>query len=586
MNKQGIHGKRKGATVPSVKPAPAPGKPLSGLNLLLPTAVLFITFLAFLPSLQNGLLKTWDDQAYITHNDLITSLSPGNIIRIFREDKGLYANYHPLTTLSLAVNHSISGDSPFGYHLTNLFLHLLNTLLVFLFIYLLTGKKVVPAAIVSLLFGIHPMHVESVAWISERKDVLYTLFFLASLISWQIYLKRKNDPQFYLLSLFLFACSLLSKAMAAPLPLVLFLIDYISVRKLNVRIFLEKIPFFLFSIGFGILAIHIQASSNATSSDLFSLSGRILHACYGFTIYILKLIIPFRLSAFYPYPYPLVNSAWILNHTPPVFYFTLFISLAILVLVALLMVKPGATYRMVAFSLLFYSATIVLVLQFIPVGRAIMADRYVYLAAIGIFILPGLLADHFYRKKRYRVPVMVCLIVYCGTLAFMTFQRCKVWKNDETLWTDVIEKYPGDNRIILPIANRANYFYIENRMPEALKDYLLAASMNQNDDVVLEKIGRIYGKEMHNIDSALIYFTRAYEKNTQNLDAISGLAIVYGIKGDLGKSLQFSLAGLKIKGDDPPLLYNIGITYKNLGEKEKGEEFLQRAFRLDPSLKH
>jgi tetratricopeptide (TPR) repeat protein len=123
-------------------------------------------------------------------------------------------------------------------------------------------------------------------------------------------------------------------------------------------------------------------------------------------------------------------------------------------------------------------------------------------------------------------------------------------------------------------------------MPEALKDYLLAASMNQNDDVVLEKIGRIYGKEMHNIDSALIYFTRAYEKNTQNLDAISGLAIVYGIKGDLGKSLQFSLAGLKIKGDDPPLLYNIGITYKNLGEKEKGEEFLQRAFRLDPSLKH
>jgi len=586
MNKKGKSRKRKETRVPSSNPEPAALKPPSGLNFILPCVIVLITFMAFLPSLQNDLLKTWDDQAYITQNDLIKNLSPVNILRIFKEDKGLYANYHPLTTLSLAVNHSISGDSPFGYHLTNLFLHLLNTLLVFLFIYLLPGKKVVLAAIVSLLFGIHPMHVESVAWISERKDVLYTLFFLASLIAWQFYLKQKNDPKLYMLSLLLFACSLLSKAMAAPLPLVLFLIDYLNTRKLNVKVFLEKVPFLLFSIGFGILAIHIQTSGNATSSDLFSLSSRILHACYGFIVYIVKLIVPMGLSAFYPYPYPLVNSAWILDHTPPVFYLTLFLTTTFLVLIILLLVKSAASYRFVAFGLLFYAAAISLVLQFIPVGRAIMADRYVYLAAIGIFILPGLLADHFYRKKNYRVPVLAILIVYCATLAFMTFQRNMVWKNDETLWTDVIEKYPGDNRIILPIANRANYFYLENRMQESLKDYLLASSLNPNDDVVLEKIGRIYGKELHQVDSAFRYFKIAYEKNPQNLDAISGLAIVYGMKGDLKNSLQYSLAGLKIKGDDPSLLYNTGITYKNLGENEKGEEFLQRAARLDPSLKH
>jgi len=586
VNKKGIPGKRKGGPVSSAKPELTHGKPPSRLNLLLPCAILIITFAAYFPSLQNDLLKTWDDQAYITSNDLIKSLSPDNIIRIFKEDKGLYANYHPLTTLSLAINHSISGDRPFGYHLTNLFLHLLNTLLVFLFIYLLPGKKVVPAAIVSLLFGIHPMHVESVAWVSERKDVLYTMFFLASLIAYQVYLQRKNDPKFYLLALLLFTCSLLSKAMAAPLPLILFLIDHIIARKLSFKIFLEKAPFFLFSIVFGIIAMKIQASSNATSSDLFSLSSRFLHSCYGFIAYIVKILIPSGLSAFYPYPYPLVNSAWVLDHTPAVFFLTLILSILILIIFIILIIKSEARYKTVVFGMLFYTATILLVLQFIPVGRVIMADRYAYLASIGIFILIGFPADHFYQKKRYRPFVLICIIAYGGALTVMTFQRSKVWKNDETLWTDVIEKYPGDNRIMLPIANRANYFYLENRMPEALKDYLLAASINPNDDMVLEKIGRIYGKEMNNLDSAFRYLTRAYEKNNNNPDVLSGLAVVYGMKGDLKKSLQFSLAGLKFKGDDPSLLYNIGITYQNLGEKEKGEEFLKRAFRLDPSLKH
>jgi len=546
--------------------------------------ILVVTFIAYTPSLRNDLLKTWDDQAYVNRNDLIINLSSEGIIKIFREDRGLYANYHPLTTLSLAINHSLSGTSPLGYHLINLLLHLLNTFLVFLFIYMLPGRKIVAATVVALLFGIHPMHVESVAWVSERKDVLYTFFFLGSLVSYLYYLKRNNDLKCYLFALFLFTCSLLSKAMAAPLPLILILIDYMNNRKWNVKVLLEKVPFFLFSIGFGILAMKIQADSNATSSDLFSLSSRFLHGCYGFIVYIVKILVPSGLSAFYPYPYPLVNSAWVLNRTPVILFVTLILTFILWILIIILIFKRGERLKTFIFGFLFYTATVVLVLQFIPVGRAIMADRYSYLASIGIFILIGFFADRIYSQKKYRSVVVACCLVYSGVLAVMTFERAKVWKNDETLWSDVMKKYPDDNRILLAIANRANYYYLEKRMPEALHDYLVAASINPNDDVVLEKVGRIYGKEMNNLDSALFYFNKAYEKNHKNYDVLTDLGIVLGMRGDLRNSLEYSLQALQINANDPALLYNIGITYQNLGEPENAKGFLEKSANINATL--
>lgn len=542
--------------------------------------ILAVTFIVYIPSLQNDLLKTWDDQAYVTHNDLVKSLTPGGISRIFREDRGLYANYHPLTTLSLAINYSMSGTSTLGYHLTNLLLHLLNTFLVFLFIFMLPGRKVIVATIAAILFGIHPMHVESVAWVSERKDVLYTLFFMASLIAYLYYLKRDYDLKFYLLALFLFTCSLLSKAMAAPLPLVLFLIDYITARKWNIKVLLEKIPFFLFSIGFGILAMKIQTEGHA-AGILFPFSNRILHACYGFIGYIVKLLVPSGLSAFYPYPYPLVNSSWVLDHTPFILFLTLALTLILCTVLIIRLIKQDEKYRPFIFGFLFYAAIITLVLQFIPVGRAIMADRYAYLPSIGIFIIIGFLADQIYEQKKYRSLVIAFILVYSGILAIMTFERTKVWKTDETLWTDVINKYPGDGRILLAIANRANFFYLENRMPEALKDYLLAASINPNDDAVLEKIGRIYGKEMNKMDSALYYLQKAYSRNNRNYDVLSDLGIVLGMRGELRSSLDYSLQALQISRSDASLLYNIGITYQNLGEPGKAKEFLELSAKMN-----
>jgi tetratricopeptide (TPR) repeat protein len=540
-------------------------------------AILLITFLAYLPSLQNDLLKTWDDQAYVTNNQLIRNLSLESFVRIFREDGGRQANYHPLTTVSLAVNYAIAKTAPFGYHLTNLLLHLLNTLLVLVMVLLLPATSLPIAAMVALLFGIHPLHVESVAWISERKDVLYTLFFLATMIAYQIHLRRgSGGATWYLLALGLFACALLAKAMAAALPLVLLALDYCYSRKWTIGTLLEKVPFFLLATGFGILALLVQTANDATRSDLFSLGNRLLHACYGVSTYIGKILLPLGLSAFYPYPYPLMRGAWILDQPPPIFFLTLLFTLAWGLGLACLIRRAAPDQRLLVFGMLFYTATILLVVQFIPVGRAIIADRYTYVASIGIFLCIACLVERLWQRIRYRTALLTGLGIYALVLAAMTYKRCSVWTNDATLWTDVMVQYPDDNRILPAINNRANYYELENRLPEALQDYLRVAEINPDDDVVLETIGRIYGKELHDLDAAVQYFTRAVAVNPRNLPALSGLATVYGLKGEHRRALQYALAGLQIDGKNPALRHNLAVICQHLDEPDRNAAFCRR----------
>ncbi len=565
-------------------------KPLAGTpepsyaKVIVLAVILIVTFAAFFPSLRNDLLKTWDDQAYITRNDLVKNLTGDNVAKIFKEDKGLYANYHPLTTLSLAINYHFSKEETFGYHLTNLLLHLLNTLLVFIFIYLLTRKNLVIAGVTSLLFGLTPIHVESVAWISERKDVLYSFFFLASLIAYQQFLKKSNWL-FYILSLAFFLCSLLSKAMAASLPVVLVLIDFMEKRKWSLKLFAEKVPYLFLAVILGLYAIRMQAEGNAMGAVTFPLISRLFHACYGFTAYISKIFLPVGLSTFYPYPYPLVNAGWITNTTPSVFYLTFLVS-AVLFFFSIYAVFSGKkNLRILGFGLLFYAITIALVLQFLPVGRAIMADRYAYVPSIGLFFIIGYFAGELYDKKMFRIPVVVILLLYSGFLFFLTREQTRVWKNDETLWNNVISIFPGDNRIAIAYANRAQYYQLQGKPTEALKDLLVVAGWNSKDDNALDKIGKIYGKELKDLNTAITYFKQAYQVNPQNLEVIRDLATVYGITGDVRSSLEYSLKGLEINKDDAFLLYSAGVGYSNLGQKALGQEYLDKAIRIDPGLK-
>ena len=255
--------------------------------------ILVIVSLSFLPSLKCGLVN-WDDDRYLSNTPAVQSLSLTTVKEA--STSFFIGHYQPLTILSYALDYHFYKLNPYHYHLTNLILHLLNSLLVFYLIYLLSGNIIV-SFITAILFGLHPLHVESVAWVSERKDVLYSFFFLLSCITYLYYLTKGNKHKYYILSLFLFLCSLLSKSMAVTLPLLLLLIDYYLKRKPNKTLLLDKIPYFFLSIIFGIIAIFGVGIRPKVG---FSLFGALSAASYATVFYLGKLFLPIKLSCLYP----------------------------------------------------------------------------------------------------------------------------------------------------------------------------------------------------------------------------------------------------------------------------------------------
>ncbi|MCD4729781.1 MAG: hypothetical protein K8R74_04210, partial [Bacteroidales bacterium] len=323
--------------------------------------ILILILLVYLPLHQNGFLISWDDNRYIIDNPHIKDLNLNSITQSFTIFYD--GHYHPLTLISLAIDYHLYDLNPMGYHVTNLILHLINTFLVFWLVFLLFEKKdrIIPL-VTALLFGISTMHVESIAWASERKNLLYATFFLLSLIAYLRYLKT-NRTWFYLFALGLFVCSLLSKVMAIPLSITLFLVDYFLNRNLLSRkVWLEKIPFLLVAIIFGVIAIIAQKSSwgDDLSQEQYSFIERILFSGFAFITYILKLLIPYKLSGFYPYPKDVGGIIVMRN--------VVFVLIAIgLIIVAFYFRKRK---KIVTFGLLFYSINIFLLLKIfdVPAG--------------------------------------------------------------------------------------------------------------------------------------------------------------------------------------------------------------------------
>jgi hypothetical protein len=260
--------------------------------------ILIIVSLSFLPSLKCGLVN-WDDDRYLSNTPAVQSLSLTTVKEA--STSFFIGHYQPLTILSYALDYHFFKLNPYNYHLTNLILHLLNSLLVFYLIYLLSGNIIV-SFITAILFGLHPLHVESVAWVSERKDVLYSFFFLLSCITYLYYLTKEHKSRYYLLSLFFFLCSLLSKSIAVTLPLVILLLDYYLKRKPGKIFFLDKIPYFVLSIIFAIIAIFGVYLDNVVRSEPhFSLFSTLSVASYAIIFYLGKLFLPIKLSCLYPY---------------------------------------------------------------------------------------------------------------------------------------------------------------------------------------------------------------------------------------------------------------------------------------------
>lgn len=562
-------------------------------------ALLLITALSLSPVLFNDFINL-DDPQYVTTNPVVKELNGVNLKLIFTEP--FVGNYQPLTMLSYLLEYNFFDGKAGAFHFFSLLFHLLNTLLVFFIFLKITGNSLV-AFITALLFGIHPLHVESVAWVSARKDLLYTLFFLASLWFYLSHVRQKDDSKrFYVLSMLFFILSLLSKAQAVILPVTFFLADYLAGRKLSRNTVVEKVPFFALSLLFGALAYLIQKKSGAVQDfEYFSVAERLLFSCYGLLNYFYKTLLPINLSCFYPYPetQDKINTNWV------------YISPIILAVMGFVTWRYFRHSKEMLFGLGFFMVTILLVLQLIPVGDAVMADRYTYLSSLGLFFIAGHYFSRFLEKRRNQAAVVKGTgLAIAALLCILTFSRSKVWKDSITLYTDALSKYPAaiihnnlgvayidkkmDTEALEQFSqvvalkpnfpngfkNRALTFEKLNDAENALKDFNSAVQYFPTEESYLNR-ARMFMKT-GKAEEAMNDFNKILSMNPNNVDAYYSRAQLYGNKGMMQQSLDDMNKVLSLRPDLPEGYGNRGIVLSMMGKFPEAIADFNKALELNP----
>ncbi len=538
-----------------------------------------LVVIVFSPAL-NGEITNWDDESYLLKTSFIKKMNGENMEKIWTEN--VKSNYHPITMLTYALEYSISGGkaNPRLHHGTNILFHLLSSLLLLYFIFLLVGKWEI-AGITATLFAIHPMHVESVAWISERKDVLYAFFYIAGLIT---YLKsiRKPKEKIKWLSLtgVLFVLSCLSKGMAVSFPMVLLLIDYLEKRLQNKGqntlfkdVLLEKVPFILTAIGFGIKALNAQQDTGAigmVATQDFSHLDRIFIATYGLCTYIGKLFIPIDLTALYLYPLKEGNLL------PLQFYLS---ALPILALGSFLFLKYRKNSILV-FGLGFFIATIIMVLQLIPVGRAILAERYSYVPYIGLFFILGHAFVSLNKKKpQWKTFTTAILVVWVIGLSILAFQRAGVWKNSATLWSDVIEKQP---RAALAYHNLSYYYKRNNQHDLAFPLY------NKGLEIDPNYLGMLVNRGSHYYDKkdykrAMEDFNKAIAIDPNHSEALLNRGAVYHIQKQEAKAMDDYNKVIQLTPYESKAYLNRGMLLTTQNKVQDALRDLNKGIELNPN---
>ncbi len=582
-----------------------------------------ITLFSFSPAFKNSFIS-WDDDRHVYENKNLSKPIQEAVVYYF-EPNYVLGNYIPLTMITYTLAYHAAGVDPQFFHAVNIFIHLANVLLVFWLIYLLSGRKLLVASIVSLLFGIHPMHVESVAWVSELKDVLYGFFFIAGLIAYCKYLEAKDEnpdainfkmtatPQdkrniyrLIVLTFIFFVLSTLSKPAAIVFPLVLLLLDFYYRRKFDKWAWIEKIPFFTISVILGIIAIKAQVSDKLIV-DYYPVSQRPFFASYAFLNYILKLLIPVNITIFYPYPKIEGGHLPYLYYAAPVIAILLFYGVY----------RTLKYTRMVAFGFLFFFINLILVLQFLSVGIAIMATRYTYIPYIGLFFIIAMCFDWLYRTdkpklKPYKQAGIIAIAGFALVCCYATQVRCEVWENDNTLYTDLLEKFPDD-----PVAlNSKGYLLFEQKKYKESVD-LLTKAIRLKPDYTKAYINLInsylglndYDNAIKMTDSALKvapldynllttkgYFLsvrknypeaiRLYKKSLElkrdNIQGYLRLADAYFQLKDYNSSVNTLDTALKYNPNDYLLLNNKGYSLFVMGKYSEAVENFKSCLRIKP----
>jgi tetratricopeptide (TPR) repeat protein len=535
------------------------------------------TLLAYLPVAGNQFVE-WDDSNHIFGNPHIRSLDLASIKWMFTHF--YVGNWIPLTWLSLALDFRVGRLEPWVYHLDNLVLHLLNTALVFgigrrlMQSILKSGKgegeqgPILVAFGTALFFGLHPLHVESVAWAAERKDVLCGLFYLASL---RVYLEHALKPRPWKIGLCLglFLVALMSKPMAISLPFVFLLLDYWPLGRLSKwpkRTLLEKIPFLMVVLGQAWITVTSQFEFKAeVSLKDYPLLPRLMNAAHSAVFYLYHLVFPEGLAAYYPIRLQEVYSL------PYILSVVLVLGLSTLCY----LYRKKIPY--LAVTWFFYLVTLAPVMGILQVGHQGAADRFAYLPSLGPLLLAAALLVRLFSGKR---KVLIGLALG-GTvlLGGLTWRQVSFWKDTAALWKHVLLCYPNNNYVANH--NLGEVFEKEGRLDDALAQYSIVIALDPYIVNAYYGKARIYATQGF-LDDSIAEYKVALQVNPKHPPLYSALALVYQKKGMEKEAIEEAQEALRVDPNYAESYANLGRIYREQGKNLDSLGAYQEAWDLEP----
>ena len=565
--------------------------------------ILLITFFVFKHSLTLQFVN-WDDPYNLLENETLKIFSYSwdwNAVKtIFKSD--VIGNYNPLPIFTFAIEKYFFAPNPVLkpsiFHLNNLWMHLVCTLFVFILFKKLGLSK--PAAIIgALLFGIHPMRVESVAWITERKDVLYGMFFLAALLSYINYVRaEKNNKIWYGSAILLAVVACFAKVQAVTLPLTMVALDFYFKRKwLSPKILIiEKLPWWLLSLTFGLINIYTLKGQNSLNSDshvvAFNFIDKLAVGAYSYAIYLIKWIYPYKLSPLYPYPPELPIQAYICLAVVPI--------LMAAFLFWIIKYKKNDLF----FGWMFFTFNIMFLLQIVGAGQGFLADRFTYIAYIGLFFIMIKGYDWLTENRpSFKIPLMAAAGMYLALFGFLTTRQLKVWENSATLWEHVKIYYPDS-----PLAwkQAANYYRDEKKdFAKAVANYQQAIKMEPQVGYTYNGLAKAYLDQAFRLDPKMINYKQEQNELVQQAlqsyilavqkDSIKGqpdkkitgemivnLGVAYAILGNMDEAMIHLSRGILVNPDNSNGYLNRGLIYFNAGQYALAIKDYDEYIRLNP----
>ncbi|MDM8542405.1 tetratricopeptide repeat protein [Desulfococcaceae bacterium HSG9] len=539
---------------------------------------LIITTLGTYYQVRNYAYVNFDDDDYVLNNIHIKN---GPIYeRIVWCFTAAYAtNWHPLTWLSHLCDIELYGLNSGRHHLTNVLFHVINTLLLFVFLHKTTGT-LWRSGFVAALFALHPLHVESVAWVSERKDVLSAFFFFLTLIGYQRY-SRFPGIGTYLLVLLLLMLGLMSKPMLVTTPFVLLLLDYWPLRRISlsmatiydtrvrykaIRIVVEKLPLFIPVTASIVITYLAQKSGGAVASDeIYSLTVRIANGLVSYINYIQKMFWPAKLAIFYPHP-----------GMPP--WWQILGCGTLLVVISFLTIICRKCYPFIVVGWFWYLGMLVPVIGFIQVGSQAMADRYTYLPLIGLFIsiawgVPELLKNWRHKQKWLLALTITCLSV----LVFITFNQIRYWKNSVSLFQHALEvtdnNFLAHHNLGVALAERGYYTEALKHYGETIRLSPSYVTAHHNMGIVLAKQGRT--------DEAIRKYFDVLDFEPNHKEVYFSLGNVMIAKGKFDMAETYFNKAIQLNPDNAETYNNLGVVLFRLGKTQEAIAAFQKTININ-----